>query len=100
MAGKLCRGLLYGFGALYLVAFLLYLVGTFGLFGSTQGPLAGVFLVPLGLPWNLVIDRLFPEAIWPWMAALTPALNLSLIWLICRLMDPKESSLTETKQGD
>lgn len=90
MVGKLCRGLLYVFGVLYLVAFALYLVGAFGLFGSTQGPLAGVFLVPLGLPWNLLIDRLFPEPLWPWMAALAPFVNLLLIWLICRLIHRKK----------
>lgn len=86
MAGKLCRWLLYLFGGLHLAAFLLYMVGTFGLFGSTQGPLAGVFLIPMGLPWNLLADRLLPESLWPWMGALAPALNLALIWLICRLV--------------
>ncbi len=90
MVGKLCRGLIYVFGVLYLMAFALYLVGTFGLFGSTQGPLAGVFLVPLGLPWNLLIDRLFPELLWLWMAALAPFVTLSLIWLICRLIHRKK----------
>jgi hypothetical protein len=90
MVGKLCRGRLYVFGVLYVVAFALYLVGTLGLFGSPQGPLAGVFPVPLGLPWNLLIDRLFPEPLWPWMAALAPFVNLSLIWLICRLIHRKE----------
>jgi hypothetical protein len=84
MAGKLCRTLLVLFGGVYLVAFLLYLVGTFGLFGSAQGPLAGVFLIPLGLPWNLAIDRIFPESLWPSMAALAPALNLLLIRTLCR----------------
>ena len=84
-------------GGLYLVAFLLYLVSTFGLFGSTQGPLAGVFLVPLGLPWNLLIDRLFPEPLWPWMAGLAPFVNLLLIWLICRLIHRKESRMSGKK---
>lgn len=91
MAGMLCRGLLWVFGGLYLVAVLLYLVGTFGLLGSPQGPLSGVFLVPLGLPWSLMVDRLFPEPLWPWMATLAPALNLALIWLICRIMHRKRA---------
>lgn len=77
---------LYVFGGLYLVALVLYLVGTFGLFGSAQGPLAGVFPVPLGLPWTLLIDRRFPEPLWPRMAALTPSLNLGLIWSVCRVL--------------
>ena len=86
MARRLSFGIFYLFAGLYLVAFLVFLIGTFGLFGSDQGPLAGVFLVPLGLPWNLWIDRLFPEPAWPWAAALAPALNLAAIWLIGRLM--------------
>jgi hypothetical protein len=82
---EICRIVFYLFAGLYLAALLLYLVAAFGLFGSTQGPLAGVFLVPLGLPWTLWIDRLFPETAWPWAAALAPLLNLGLIRLICRL---------------
>jgi hypothetical protein len=49
-------------------------IGTFGLLGSERGPLAGVFLVPLGLPWNLLIDA-FPEPWWPWLAAAAPLIN-------------------------
>ena len=41
-------------------------MGTFGLFGTERDPLAGVFLLPLGLPWVLAID-LFPEPLWPWL---------------------------------
>ena len=29
-------------------------IGFFGLFGSPRGPLAGVFLIPLGMPWILM----------------------------------------------
>jgi hypothetical protein len=60
------------------VAFALYLVGTYGWFGSPQGPLAGVFLVPLGLPWILWLDVL------PSAAIAAPALNLGLLWGLCR----------------
>ena len=92
MTRKLCSGLFYLFAGLYLVAFLLFLIGTFGLFGSAQGPLAGVFLVPLGLPWALWIDRLFPEPLWPWVAALAPSVNLVLIRLICSLTHRKRAT--------
>jgi hypothetical protein len=72
-----------GFAVLYAVAFTLFLIGTYGLFGSPQGPLAGVFLVPLGLPWNLWLDGL-PESLRPGAAVATPALNLLLLWGLCR----------------
>ena len=44
--------------ALYLVALGLFSVGTLGLLGSKRDPLFGVFLMPLGLPWNLLLDGL------------------------------------------
>jgi len=78
-----CRLLVLTFAALYAAAFALYLVGTHGWFGSPQGPLAGVFLVPLGLPWNLWLDAL-PSAMLPAAAVAAPALNLLLLWGLCR----------------
>ena len=69
-------------GVLYLVALALLLIGTFGLFGQEQDPLAGVFLIPLGLPWNLWLDSM-PDALLPWFAALSPALNIVILKLLC-----------------
>ena len=77
-----CRLIVMGFSILYALALGLFIIGTFGLFGSPSGPLAGVFLVPLGLPWNLLLD-VFPEPLWPTLAALAPALNLIILVLIC-----------------
>ncbi|MGP1352259.1 MAG: hypothetical protein ACTS1Z_02960 [Parasphingopyxis sp.] len=68
------------FLALYAGAVLLYLVGTFGWFGQDRDPLSGVFLMPLGLPWNLLADRIGIGG----MAAalLAPAVNAAiLLWL-------------------
>ena len=51
----------YAFGffcLLYLLALMLFLVGTFGWFGQERDPLSGIFLLPLGLPWNIVGDRM------------------------------------------
>ena len=62
--GRACRALLAAFLVLYLAAFALLAIGTFGLFGSERDPLAGVFLVPLGLPWNRLLGG-FPEAMRP-----------------------------------
>ena len=65
---------------LYAAAFFLFLVGTYGWFGQETGPLAGVFLVPLGLPWNIIGDKLgLPGMI---AGLLAPAINaLILLWL-------------------
>jgi len=81
---RACTFLLVTFLLLYLVALGLLAVGTFGLFGSERDPLAGVFLVPLGLPWNRLIDG-FPSALWPWLAAGAPLVNALVIWLLCRM---------------
>lgn len=77
-----CSLVVVAFSVLYALAVGLFIIGTFGLFGSPSGPLAGVFLVPLGLPWNLVLD-VFPKPLWPALAALAPALNLIILVLIC-----------------
>lgn len=68
---------------LYLVALALLVVGTFGLFGQEQDPLAGVFLMPLGLPWVIWLDDL-PDEVLPWIAVLAPLFNLVLLNTLCR----------------
>jgi hypothetical protein len=67
------------------VALALLLIGTFGLFGQERDPLAGVFLMPLGLPWVLWLDDL-PEPALPWVGILAPLINLALLALFCRLI--------------
>jgi hypothetical protein len=61
---RACRWGVGAFGAAYLAALAIFAIGTFGLFGQPQDPLAGVFLVPLGWPWNRLVDRA-PERLWP-----------------------------------
>ena len=78
-----CKWALRVFAGLYFVALALFLIGTFGLFGQERDPLSGVFLMPLGLPWVLWLD-LFPEPVRPWLAALSPLLNLAVLSLFCR----------------
>jgi hypothetical protein len=80
---RVCRFVVIGFAVLYAAAFALFLIGTYGRFGGPQGPLAGVFLVPLGLPWNLALDGL-PESLLAAVAAAAPALNFLLLWGLCR----------------
>ena len=79
---RICRIMVGVFLAAYLPALFVFLVGTFGWFGAARDPLSGVFLIPLGLPWNLLVER-FPEPFWAWLAAAAPALNLVLLRLVC-----------------
>lgn len=80
----MCRILALLFVAAYGVALALMLIGTFGLFGQETGPLAAVFLVVLGLPWNRLAD-LAPERWWPWLAAVAPLANLAVLAALCRV---------------
>ncbi len=73
----------FGFLLTYVAALSLFLVGTFGLFGAEQDPLSGIFLLPLGFPWVGLI-QFAPEQFWPWLAALTPSVNLIIIWMLTR----------------
>jgi hypothetical protein len=79
---RLCRVGCWAFLVLYLLALAVLAIGTFGWFGAEPDPLSGVFLIPLGLPWNLLVDSL-PEPLWPWLAAAAPALNLLLVRFVC-----------------
>ncbi len=78
-----CRWSVRIFGALYLVALALFLIGTFGFFGQARDPLSGVFLMPLGLPWVLWIGG-FPEPWLPWLAIMAPLFNIGILTLFCR----------------
>jgi hypothetical protein len=79
---RICRWSLAVVGAAYVFALGVYVIGAFGLCGQIRSPLAGVFLIPLGLPWNLAIDSL-PEATWPWLAAAAPLINLGILATLC-----------------
>ncbi len=81
MARRFCRAALIALAALYVLALLVWLAGTFGLFGAERDPLSAVFLMPLGLPWNLLVDRL-PEPLWPWLAAAAPLVNRASLRLV------------------
>ena len=79
---RVCRVATIVFLFVYLAALALFIIGTVGLFGQDRDPLSAVFLMPLGLPWNLMLD-VFPEPLWPWLAAAVPALNLMILRSIC-----------------
>lgn len=81
----LCRIATIVFLVIYMLALAVFAIGTFGLLGAGPDPLSGVYLIPLGLPWNLFVDRA-PEALWPWLTAAAPALNIVIIAVACRLV--------------
>ena len=82
---SLCKIATLAFLAIYLLALAAFAIGTFGLFGAETDPLSGVYLIPLGLPWNRFADHA-PEPLWPWLAAAAPAINLAIIALACRFI--------------
>jgi hypothetical protein len=68
------------FVGLYAIALFLLAVGTFGWFGQEKDPLSGVFLMPLGLPWTIIADRL---GFGGWLTAvLAPAINAAILYAI------------------
>ena len=82
---RVCRVTVFVLAGLYILALALFAIGTLGLFGSERDPLAAVFLVPLGLPWNLMLE-VFPDPALPWLGASAPLVNLFLLLFVCRLI--------------
>lgn len=66
------------FGAIYVMALTIFAIGVFGLFGVEPDPLAGIFLIPLGLPWTFLADWL-PDGTRPLAAIFAPLVNLLLL---------------------
>ena len=83
-ARLVCRWIIGIFAVAYVAALAIYFIAEFGLFGQPRDPLGGVFLIPLGLPWNLLVDRA-PEGLWPRLAAAAPVINILLLVGLCRL---------------
>ncbi len=93
---SVCRWVLILFAVAYVAALAMLAIGTFGLFSQPRDPLSEIFLVPLGLPWNLFLDGV-PEAWRPWLAAGAPALNL-LLALACHLRTTHAARGGRTRQ--
>ena len=79
----MCKWFIRVFTLAYVAALIILVVGTFGLFGQPSDPLAGVFLIPMGWPWNWAVD-LTPEPMWIWLTAAAPILNIILFRWLCR----------------
>ena len=88
---RLCKGTVVFLALAYVLALALYAIGAFGLFGQEPDPLAAVFLIPLGLPWNRFLDT-FPDTAQAWLAAAAPVINLVILHLLCRLSGRRSSS--------
>ena len=80
---SICQWIVRIYLALWAAALAILLIGWFGLFDQPRDPLAGVFLVPLGLPWAFWTGGL-PEGIRPVAAILAPLLNVVLLAFACR----------------
>ena len=78
----ICRTLVWCFAIYYLGALVVFLIGTYGLFGQERDPLSAVYLVPAGLPWNLI--PVGPDEARGWIAAAVPLVNLAILMLLCR----------------
>ncbi len=63
---------------LYVAATTLLVVGKFGWFGQERDPISAVFLVPLGLPWNLLTDKI--GLVNAGVSLIAPAVNLGIIY--------------------
>jgi len=80
----MCKLLIGLFAVLYGLALTILAIGMFGLFGQPFEPLAGIYVILMGMPWSMAVFPA-PEPLIPWLAALTPMVNLALIvWLCCR----------------
>ena len=88
---RLCKLVTIGFAVLTACALGLFAIGTLGLFGAERDPLSGVFLLPLGLPWNRLIDGA-PDKLLPWLAAAAPLLNLLILRAGCRALHRRRSA--------
>lgn len=78
----LCRMTVRAFGLLYLGVLALQGISALGWFGFAPAPLAGAFLVVIGLPWTMAAAW-FPDALQPLVAALAPCVTLVLLWTYC-----------------
>lgn len=82
MSNSVCSYIVWGFIILYIGALFLLLIGTFGWFGQERDPLSGVFLLPLGLPWNQFLGAL-DDSLRPWATAAAPILNIAILKFLC-----------------
>ena len=79
---RFCRLVVRAFAYTYLSALALVGISMIDPFGLLPRPLAGVFLLVLGLPWTLAA-ALWPDDLQPIIAAVAPAINWFILGLLC-----------------
>jgi len=83
-----CRVGLIAYGVVSLVALAVAIIGTRGLFGVPPDGLAAVWLIfaglPLSLPTSLSALIGVPADLAMALTALTPLVNIGVIWWLCR----------------
>ena len=82
---RLCRVVTGGFGILYVLALLVFLISVLGLFGQERDPMSAVFLVMLGQPWIGFAEGL-PETGRIAALILSPAITLAILWAVSRMI--------------
>ena len=70
------------FAALYALALFSLFLGITGWLGQERDPLAAVFLVPLGFPWNVALDKIGLGG--PVTLALSPAITAAILVVLWR----------------
>ena len=85
----MCRIFIALFTLLYVLALMVFLTGTYGWFGQDTGPLAGIFLIPLGMPWILVN---LGDPYDGYLALLSPIVSIALLWIACQYFSKRHSS--------
>lgn len=76
--------LVRGFALVYAAALALF---AWSVFGQQQASLGAIYLVPLGLPWNLLAMKLgLTETGGPAVAVLAPLVNLLLLAGLARMI--------------
>lgn len=84
------KWLFWGFLLSFLAAFGFFVSNMMGWFGQTPDALAGLYLLPFGMPWNLVGLEL-PDP-FPLMFGLgAPLLNLAILFWLWRRSARKAS---------
>ncbi len=63
---------------LYILALIVFVVGTYGLFGFEKDPLSGVYLVILGWPWPGLTQDL-PDQLLPVAGIAAPLINIVIL---------------------
>lgn len=89
------RWVFIGFLGLYILIYVfalgVFLIGEYGLFGQPIDPLAGILIVPLGLPWIQLTDP-HTNGLGPVQAAICPLINIGILYFVYRIIWPKRHS--------